>query len=51
MVSGNDNNDSNNYYTSSFLELGMEDGHEIVVADVTTPKPVTLTIKYIYNME
>lgn len=33
------------------LELGIEDGHQVVVADVTTPKPVTLTIKYVYNME
>lgn len=32
-------------------ELGIDDGHQIVVADVTTPKPVTLSIKYIYNME
>lgn len=33
------------------LELGLQDGHEIVVADVTTPKPVSLAIKYIDKME
>jgi hypothetical protein len=33
------------------IDLGMEDGHQVVVADVTSPKPVTLTMKYIYNME
>ena len=36
---------------SDVIDLGIEDGHQIVVADVTTPKPVTLTIKYVYNME
>ena len=34
-----------------FSELGLEDGHEVIVADVTTPKPVTFSIKFIYNME
>lgn len=40
-----------NFYGIVLLELGLEDRHEIVVADVTTPKPVSLTIKYIYKME
>lgn len=41
-----------NYYLYIIVaELGLEDDHEIVVADVTTPKPVTLTVKFIYSME
>lgn len=32
-------------------DLGISDGHEIVVADTTTPKPISVLIKYTYNME
>ena len=34
-----------------FIELGLTDGHTVVVADVTTPKPLTLTVKFLYDME
>lgn len=52
-LNGNDSDDNIKLYntTNYFPELGLEDGHEIVVADVTTPKPITLAIKFIYNME
>lgn len=33
------------------LELGLTDGHNVVVADVTTPKPISLTVKFVDNME
>ena len=32
-------------------ELGLTDGHNIVVADVTTPKPLSLIVKFVDNME
>ena len=32
-------------------ELGIVDGHEVIVADSTTPKPIIVTIKFTYNME
>ena len=35
----------------SFLELGLTDGHSVVVADVTTPKPLTVMVKFVYDME
>lgn len=32
-------------------ELGITDNHEIIIADVTTPRPITVIVKYEYNME
>ena len=38
--------------TSSLsLDLGVTDGHEVVVADATTPKPISLVVKYTQKME
>ena len=35
------------YSSSSYiLDLGVSDGHEVVVADATTPKPISLVVKY-----
>ncbi len=34
-----------------FTDLGLQDDHEIVVADATTPKPISLCIKLIDSME
>ena len=39
------------WFLIGFLELGLTDGHNIVVADVTTPKPLSLTVKFVDNME
>lgn len=33
------------------MDLGVVDGHEITVADQTTPKPILITIKFTFNME
>ncbi|XP_064388064.1 NEDD8-activating enzyme E1 catalytic subunit-like isoform X2 [Halichondria panicea] len=33
------------------FDLGIGDNHEIVVADVTSPKPITIIVKYTYGME
>ena len=46
-------NSNNNIITDevSHSELGLTDGHNVVVADVTTPKPLTLTVKFVYDME
>lgn len=32
-------------------ELGLQDGHQIVIGDVTSPKPIIAILKYNYNME
>ena len=37
--------------TFILLELGLTDGHNIIVADVTTPKPLSLTVKFVDSME
>ena len=35
------------YSSSSYiLDLGVSDGHEVVAADATTPKPISLVVKY-----
>lgn len=34
-----------------FPDLGIVDGHEIVVADVTTPRSIAIIIKFTYNMD
>ena len=33
------------------VDIGIVNNHEIVVADVTSPRPVTIVIKYNYGME
>ena len=33
------------------LELGIVDGHEVTVADPTTPKSILIKIKFTFNME
>ena len=35
----------------NIAELGLTDGHNVVVADATTPKPLTLTLKFVDDME
>jgi len=35
--------------SSYILDLGVTDGHEVVVADATTPKPISLVVKYSYS--
>ena len=46
---------SENVKTSSsssyILDLGVSDGHEVVVADATTPKPISLVVKFTQKME
>ena len=45
---------SKNVKTSSssyILDLGVSDGHEVVVADATTPKPISLVVKFTQKME
>ena len=37
--------------SSTSLDLGVSDGHEVVVADATTPKPISLVVKYTQKME
>ena len=37
--------------SSYILDLGVTDGHEVVVADATTPKPISLVVKYSYSEE
>ena len=37
--------------SSSSSDLGVSDGHEVVVADATTPKPISLVVKYTHKME
>ena len=36
---------------SLFPDLGIMDGHEIVVADVTTPRSICIIVKFTYNMD
>ena len=31
--------------------MSLHDGHEVVVADATTPKPISLVVKYSYSEE
>lgn len=35
--------------TCSLLELGLKDGQEIMVADITTPNTIILKLKYDSN--
>lgn len=35
----------------SLKELGIEEGHELVIADVTTPKSLIFTIHFVVDME
>ena len=37
--------------SSSSSDLGVSDGHEVVVADATAPKPISLVVKYTQKME
>ena len=34
-----------------YLDLGISDCHEVVVADITSPKPITIVVKFTYGME
>lgn len=38
-------------FTSFSLDLGITDGHDLTIADVTSPKPIIVTVKLVANME